>query len=162
MPEFTERQCGEHSYRVQKFGAKQGLRISARIVRMMGAGVTALVAGRNEAAAAVAMVSALPPDELVALAVEFADSTTVMLNVQSAAGIQKVPQPLGPLFDAHFVDRYDELIEFFVFAAAVNFGKSLMRGKGLGPRLVEIAQLYASRATSNGSGSESSLAAGIT
>jgi hypothetical protein len=157
-----ERQCGDHVYQVSKFGAMKGFTLQARLARVIGPGIQTIAATGSEAAAVGAMVGALPPEELLAIALEFATVSKVVLQVQSAAGVTLMPQPLAPMFDSHFVDRYDELLEFLVFAAVVNFGKSFTRGKGLGLRLAAIVQPFASQATSNGSGSASSAGAATT
>jgi hypothetical protein len=156
--ETATRQIAEYGYQVTPFGAKRGLMIMTRLLNMIAPALRSVAQSAGDIAAVGELVASLSPDDVVALASDFAESTKVVLPVQSQAGTQYITQPLGPLFDQHFVDRYDELVEFLVFATMTNFGKSIMRGKGLGPKLTEIASPYLSRATSNGSGSGSSPA----
>lgn len=158
---MEERKIGEYGYQVTQFGSKHGLKIAVRLMNLIGPAIKAGESG-DGAAAMGELFNSLKPDDVLTLAEEFAKSTKVVLTVDTAAGPQLVPQPLAPLFDSHFVDRYDELAEYIVFAATLNFGKSLFRGKAIGPKLLEIVSPYLSRATSNGSGSESSPVAATT
>lgn len=158
--ETKERQIGDCAYRVTQFGAKQGLSVLTRLMRFAG---PALRAGlNNDAAALGAMLVGLDAVEVLALAEMFAERTKLVRTITTAAGPQPLATPLAGDFDTHFADKYDELVEYLVFAILVNFEKSLGRGKAMGERLREMLAPSASPTTSTGSGSASSAGGGTT
>lgn len=158
--ETRERQIGEVTFRVTQFGARQGLSVLTRLMKLVGPGLQAAAAG-DDGQAIAALVGSIEPGELVSLADDFASRTSLKRLAQTAAGPKMVDAgALATQFDEVFADRYDDLIEFLVFAIVVNFEKSLKRGKEhLGPRLTELAASL-SPSTSTGAGSESSPAGG--
>lgn len=158
--ETRERQIGEVTFRVTQFGARQGLSVLTRLMRLLGPGLQAAASG-DDGQAIASLLGSIEPGELVSLADDFASKTSLKRVAQTAAGPKLVDcGSLATQFDDVFADRYDDLIEFLVFAIVVNFEKSLKRGKEqLGPRLKELAASL-SPTTSTGAGSESSLAGG--
>lgn len=153
---FQERQIGEFGYRVTQFGAKQGLCVLTRLMRLGGPAMRAGAEMNSDSAALGALLGALEPGEVLSLAEEFAGKTQLVRMLTSQAGQTPIATPLGPDFDSHFADRYDELVEYLAFAIMVNFEKSLGRGKALGARLKDMLTPSGSPTTSTGSGSASS------
>lgn len=157
--ETRERQIGELTFKVTQFGARQGLAVLTRLMKLVGPGLQAATTG-DEGQAIAKLITSLEPNEVLGLAEEFASKTTIRRLAQTAAGPQWVDAGgLATQFDEVFADKYDELIEFLVFAVVVNFERSLKRGKALGGRLTELAASL-SPSTSTGSGNASSQAGG--
>lgn len=157
--ETRERQIGELTFKVTQFGARQGLAVLTRLMKLVGPGLQAATTG-DDGQAIAKLITSLDPNEVLSLAEEFASKTMIRRIAQTAQGPKWVDAgKLDTQFDEVFADKYDELIEFLVFAVVVNFERSLKRGKALGGRLTELAASL-SPSTSTGSGNASSQAGG--
>lgn len=158
--ETNERRIGDYIYRVNKFGAQQGMRVISRIAKLGGPGLMQGLA--SDSAGIAAFLRGLGVNDLFELAHEFASKTEMFVLAQTAAGTQKVKHgSLGDQLDEHFADRYDDLFEFIAFAFVVNYERSINRGKAsLRDRLTAILAPLQSPNTSASAGSSSASSAG--
>lgn len=119
MREPQSTTIGAWTYSVRPLPAGQGLALMARLARMLGPGVAALVSGEGNGAIARALSGLLErvdPDALVVIARELAATT----EVSQPGG--RTPAKLSEVFDVHFAADYMALMEFLRFALEVNFG----------------------------------------
>ncbi len=119
---------GAWRYSVKPLPAGQGLALMARLSKMLGPGVAALVANDGSGAIGRALSGLLErvnPEEVVEIARQLAATTEV-----SQAGA-KAPASLAEVFDVHFAGDYGPMMEWLKFALEVNFGPfvAALRGR---------------------------------
>lgn len=119
MRKSDSKQIGNHTYTVTQFGAREGGRVFIRITRLLG---PAIGGGAEGGAAAMIgqLSTALDESDFDSLCDTFAAATMVTGGDYGA----KQPQ-LKAVFDDHFAGRYDELLEWLLFAFEVNYGSFL-------------------------------------
>lgn len=110
---------GAWRYTVKPLPAGQGLALMARLAKMLGPGVAALVSGEGGGAigrALAGLLERVSPEEVVEIARQLAATTEA-----SQAGASKAAN-LAEVFDLHFAGDYLPLLDFLRFALEVNFG----------------------------------------
>lgn len=164
-----ERTIGEHTYRVTKFGAKQGRALLVRIVKLtgpsLGAALSALAKGnRGDVEAAIAqglsgglyeLAERLTEAEVGSVLDDFAKYTVVVIG-------EKEPR-LSDVFDHHFAGCYDEMLAWAAFVLECNYGSFFAgaNGAGLLSRLRTVLSVSPSPSTSTGTSTGSQRAQGI-
>lgn len=119
MREPQSTTIGAWRYSVRPLPAGQGLALMARLSKMLGPGVAALVSGDGGGAIGRALSGLLErvnPEEVVEIARHLAATT----EVSQPGG--KVPASLAEVFDVHFAADYMAMMEWMKFALEVNFG----------------------------------------
>lgn len=110
---------GAWRYSVKPLPAGQGLALMARLSKMLGPGVAALVANDGSGAigrALAGLLERVSPEEVVEIARQLAATT----EVSQAGG--KAPAKLDEVFDTFFAGDFLPLLDFLKFALEVNFG----------------------------------------
>lgn len=121
---------GNDTYEVKPLPAGQGIRMLARLGKILGPGVdTAVKQGtagdafgldiRGVISGFGTVAAALDPVEFEAILREFAATTTLIVE-----GSGK-PTVLLQVFDLHFAGRFEVVFEWIAFALEVNFGPLL-------------------------------------
>jgi hypothetical protein len=126
---------GEHTYRLTLLGAKAGIAMSVRLLRMMGPtlasfvegtwqakgdGAASLVVGAAEAVREIA--ARLTAEQCAHEMAELAKLTVVVLDAEHEPRLSDV-------FDDHFSGHYDHLLGWLRFALEENF-QSFFGGAG--------------------------------
>jgi hypothetical protein len=123
MRETKSKEIGGHIYQVTQLGALEGRKVLARLAKAL-----APLAAPGEISARIgAVVAGLKEEDIEQLCDTFAKHTCVTGGEYGS----KAP-PLGPIFDAHFVAKYEDLVQWLVFSLRVNFEGFF---QGLGAKL---------------------------
>lgn len=125
---------GQYEYTCGQLPAREGLRVASRLANALAAGVKALPEEGFEMDTG-QMVSFLAPilqnpelgDTLQFLCDTFAKGTQIRDVSQESGG-----RRLDQCFDAHFADRYDDLLLWLVFALRVSMSSFFRGVRGLG------------------------------
>jgi len=129
------REIGDYTYTVTALPAKTGCRVAARLANALAPAAKALPDEGFELEPS-QIVKALEPiftnpelgDLLDYLCATFAERT--LLSWTDEAG-QPRTTPLKNVFDAHFSDRYDDLIAWLVFALQTSMSSFFRSARGL-------------------------------
>lgn len=119
MREPQRTTIGAWTYSVRPLPAGQGLALMARLSKMLGPGVAALVAGDGGGAigrALAGLLERVSPEEVVEIARQLAATT----EVSQAGG--RTPANLAEVFDVHFAADYMAMMEWLRVSLEVNFG----------------------------------------
>jgi hypothetical protein len=125
MRTAQEKTIKGNTYRVKQLGAKEGRRVLARLLQILGGGVAGLAeafagdGGKVSAFKGVqAIADQMTPEQMDFFCDTFAKLTQVTLQDG------KTPL-LSDVFDEHFAGNYWEMTEWLLFALEVNFGNFL-------------------------------------
>ncbi len=125
--ERKEKQCGDHVYEVQQFGAKQGRRILVKVFKLLGPALGE-AAGADKGQTDGATISALLRSASESVDVDlfdevcdaFAQCTRVHLDDKRAPKLDDDDN-----FDQVFAGNYAEMFQWLAFAFEVNYGSFL-------------------------------------
>lgn len=125
------RQIGECEYQVTAIPAKLGCRVAARLANALAPAAKALPEEGFELSPE-QLVRFLEPifanpelgDLLDYLCTTFAERTVV-------TDLNGSQFPLGRIFDTHFADRYDDLIQWLAFSLQVSMSSFFRGARGL-------------------------------
>jgi len=124
--EVKSRVIGEHTYRVEQFGAKKGGRILVRLAKMLGASIGGAIESGDKVDATVigktltSLTDQITEEDYDYLCDNFAAKTRV------TGGQYGSNEPkLADFFDSHFAGNYLELGEWLAFCLEANYGSFL-------------------------------------
>lgn len=142
-----ERVIGEHTYRVQRLGARAGCTMAVKLAKWLApsaaSGVEGIVGARSDAFGSIALgvsdslrvlVERVSAEELASVQLELAKHTTVLMG-------ELEPQ-LSAIYDEHFAGHYDWLMAWLAFALEVNF-RSFFGGTGAALEFVALVERIA-------------------
>lgn len=133
---------GDFEYTCAQLPARKGLRVASKLANALAAGVKALPEEGFEMDVA-QMVAFIGPilqnpelgDTLDFLCMTFAEGTQFRPAGQESGG-----RTLSAAFDAHFADKYDDMILWLVFALRVSMSSFFRGVRGLGAQAVAGAR----------------------
>lgn len=116
MIETHDRVISGQVYKITQHGAKEGRKVLARLVQILGKPVAALADGEGLNAlvnAVGAFVAGLTPAEVDYFCDTFAPKTVVQMD--------GAPVNLHGVFDLHFAGQYGDMLDWLVACIEVNY-----------------------------------------
>jgi len=124
--ETKSKVIGEHTYRVEQFGAKAGGRMLVRLAKMLGVAVGGAVEAGEKLDAVVlgktitGLTESITEEDYGYLCDAFSEKTRV------TGGLYGSKEPkLSDFFDDHFAGNYVELSQWLAFCLEANYGSFL-------------------------------------
>lgn len=128
MRETKTKTIGDRGYRyhVTQFGARHGMRVAIRLMKMIGGAAGAALAADEEGfdarvvgAIVANLAETVSEADFEFLCTEFGGATSIS---GGDFGERQAPLATEGLFDLHFAGQYVDLGAWLVFAVEVNFG----------------------------------------